>query len=169
MKISTMTFANDKNKVEIIDFLNATHEDVRSAAQALSPVLLKSQGLSKILEEYFQKLEDFNLDLAIEYNFQFLSSTLQSPHEEILYLTCLELINNAIRHGKTNYLRIQLTEDSNNYRLEVEDRGIGFHTNEAKFGFGLKSIEQRAAFLNGYFEIKRQDLGTTCIFEITKN
>ena len=169
MKISTMTFTDEKNKVEILAFFNATHEDVRSAAQALSPVLLKSQGLSKILEEYFQKLEDFNLDLAIEYNFHFLSSTLQSPHEEILYLTCLELINNAIRHGKTNYLRIQLTEDSNNYRLEVEDRGIGFLPNKTKFGFGLKSIEQRAAFLNGYFEIKRKDLGTICIFKITKN
>lgn len=70
-----------------------------------------------------------------------------------LYLITLEIINNALKHGKANTICIELFGYPNEYLLQFTDDGVGFDTNATSKGFGLENIEKRIHFYKGTFEI----------------
>ena len=70
-----------------------------------------------------------------------------------LYLISLEIINNAIKHGKAKSITIEFYKYTNNYHFQFIDDGEGFNVIETGKGFGLDSMEKRIHFYKGSLEI----------------
>ncbi len=70
-----------------------------------------------------------------------------------LYLIALEIINNAIKHSKSDYITIEFYSYSDNYQFQFSDDGIGINEHENPKGFGLENIEKRIHNYKGIFEI----------------
>ena len=70
-----------------------------------------------------------------------------------MYLITLEIINNALKHGKSNTICIELFGYPNYYLLQYTDDGVGFDSKMTPKGFGLENIEKRVLFYKGTFEI----------------
>lgn len=64
-------------------------------------------------------------------------------------------MNNALRHGESARIEIELMERQQCLELRVEDRGIGFEWRPAEFnGFGLEAMRQRARLVGGEIVIE---------------
>ena len=50
--------------------------------------------------------------------------------------------------------------------ISIEDNGVGFDTNNAKFGFGLASINRRIALYQGAFVVE-SSIGNGCNIHIS--
>ena len=86
-----------------------------------------------------------------------------------LYLISLEIINNAIKHGKSDHITIEFYGYSKNYRFQFTDDGVGFNVNQTPKGFGLENIEKRIHNYNGIFEINSvENEGTIIQLSIPK-
>lgn len=169
IRLSGFAFANNDQKTKALADLDELHEEVRNASHALSPLLLNDKGIKQALEDFILKIEDSDLDLVVDYTFEFSDKEIPSPHAEILYFTALELINNTLKHAGAKNLKITLEETANQYQLVVEDDGVGYRLNAFQsWGIGLKSIQQRAAFLNGTFIVEPLDKGSKHVFTIEK-
>jgi len=70
-----------------------------------------------------------------------------------MYLITLEIINNALKHGKANNLCIELFGYPQDYLLQYTDDGVGFDSHITPKGFGLENIEKRVLHYKGTFEI----------------
>ncbi len=169
IQLSSFKFSEIQQKEKALSDLDDLHLEVRNSSHALSPIFLKEKGIQEMLEEFILKIEDSDLDLIVDYAFELSKNEIPSPHVEILYFTALELINNVLKHAQARNLKIELKESENLYLLLVEDDGIGYGSEELKTeGIGLKSIHQRAEFLNGSFRIEHLEKGSRHVFTIQK-
>lgn len=68
-----------------------------------------------------------------------------------------EALTNAVRHGRAERVRVQLSTENGGVRLQVADEGAGFDpiaAAEREDRLGLRSMRERAEMLGGSCEIR---------------
>jgi signal transduction histidine kinase len=86
--------------------------------------------------------------------------------EVTIYRICQELINNAVKHSKTNSLSALFKKNEQNIQINFEDNGIGFDENNSKNGIGLNSIKNRVEMVGGTIEKDYTHENSSTIFYI---
>jgi signal transduction histidine kinase len=87
----------------------------------------------------------------------------------LLYLIAQEAINNAIKYSEATAISVSLVSKMHGITLRVSDNGCGFDLTMAMAGdsLGLKSMQQRAAWLGGVLNIDSHPAaGTTVVLEL---
>ena len=81
-----------------------------------------------------------------------------------LYHIAQEAINNAIKHGKADQVRVSLTPEHEGFALSIRDNGCGIpeHLGPVK-GIGLNIMKYRAGMIGGTLDIKRHPEGGTVV------
>lgn len=98
---------------------------------------------------------------------------LTSSDEKVIiqmYRIVQEAINNSIRHGHADRIRIRLFRKEGRVVLTVSDNGVGFPEKPNMKGIGLNIMEYRAASIGASFKIaSRRNRGTVvrCEFDRT--
>jgi signal transduction histidine kinase len=83
-----------------------------------------------------------------------------------LYLTLLELLQNALKHAEAKHIQVELYCYPTEYVFTVSDDGKGFST-EQQYGFGLNNIAARIKDLDGEFSLSSTpDNGVNCMLII---
>jgi len=145
---------NGEILTKAISILEDALQSVVEISHAMSPSVLKKNGLVYAIESFCKKIEHentpkFTLNLK-------LNQRLKYEVEFSLYRVCTELINNSLKYAKASNIQIDLLEDANDIYLKYTDDGIGFdiHTAKSKTsGMGLENINNRIHALNGTVEI----------------
>jgi len=88
--------------------------------------------------------------------------------ENSVFRIVQECIANACRHSKSKKVKVELTQEDDQLRIEVHDWGVGFDVKRVKEGhFGLEGIHERARFFGGHAVIKSAPRkGTDVIVEL---
>jgi two-component system sensor kinase len=75
--------------------------------------------------------------------------------ENALYRIVQEALANACKHSRSKKVTVTMTQEGQDVRLEVWDRGIGFDPESVEKGrFGLEGIRQRVRLLGGRLTIE---------------
>jgi len=129
--------------------LHRASQDVRRIAHDLMPSKLAHGKLITALEDiqaslllrgYACELEVDDIPLAV----------FPLAQQEILLGVVQELSRNVDKHARARSVFIQLIQLENELLLTVEDDGIGFQADaKTAQGPGLRSVADRAAYLNG--------------------
>ena len=135
----------------------------RALARGLSPVTLESEGLPSALEELAANAEKmFGVTCRV--------SAAQpigrrAPAVEThLYRIAQEAVSNAIKHGKSGEIQIQLEATREQTVLSVTDNGKGMPDPRPRSnGMGLRIMEYRAGMIGGILTILRNPRGGTII------
>jgi signal transduction histidine kinase len=115
--------------------------------------LLKQEGLASALRA---RLEAVESRVGLETQFEAKVEGRLSPEiEEGLYRIAQEALNNALRHAQAQSVTVELRQNGEFLRLTVIDDGAGFDPAAAREqgGFGLRSMEERAARLGGALRV----------------
>lgn len=77
---------------------------------------------------------------------------------EQLLLCIQEGISNALRHGNTHYIHLNLQQDQHCIHISIDDQGVGCSL-PIKPGSGLTGMQERLAQFNGRAELISQPTG----------
>ncbi|MBP2350607.1 signal transduction histidine kinase [Kribbella aluminosa] len=114
--------------------------------------------LRRAVEQLAQRY-GVTLDLEVDE-----SIVVDRPQRHALVRIAREAVLNAVRHGKADRVRIQLSRDGDGSRLRIIDDGPGFDPEQRHTGFGLISMRERAEALPGTFVLTtRPAEGTTVV------
>ncbi len=82
-----------------------------------------------------------------------LSRALPATVNVILYRIVQEGLTNIVKHASASHISLRLISSPGAVTLTLEDNGIGFEPNQARVGFGLQSMRDRAQAIGGTFTL----------------
>jgi len=138
----------------IVRLVNRAIHKTRELARGLVPVLSESRSLTSVLQDRAAEVQDlFNVRCRIECD----DSALLSDHPAAihLYYIAQEAVQNAIKHGKAESIRISLTANESQGSLTILDDGCGMISVQAsEGGLGLRIMEYRAGLIGGILRVE---------------
>lgn len=143
---------------EIQQRVKQISSDVRNLSHAMMPISIEEKGLTKAIDELFQR----SLSLAsIHYSFESfnLENGLSPKIELNLYRIIQELINNVLKHSQATEVNCLLRKKEQELVLMFEDNGVGFDFKQETNRNGLQNLRSRLNFLHGNLELKSTENG----------
>lgn len=127
----------------------------RSLAVDISPPVLKDDGVGVALQwlaTQMEQIHSLHVDLQIvaDYRVQ------QEELHILIFQLVRELLFNVVKHANVQEARVRLFDENGQYKITVEDEGIGFDANQVvqpkwkpEQGYGLYSVRERLALFGG--------------------
>jgi len=134
-------------------------QEVRKIIYNLRPMALDDLGLLPTLERY---VISFKEDTKI--NVELKSRKVNEDLKPIISLTVFRIVqeslNNVLKHSKSKSASVLLERMDQNLSIIIIDKGIGFNTKDIRMtnsdlagGFGIFSMKERVALLEGEFDL----------------
>jgi len=154
-----LEFKSGKHDIgQICDVLEKAIDQTHTLTFELSPPILHQLGLEAAIEWAGEKIsQDQGIDFI--FNDDGRLKPLDVDLKAFLFRCIRELMMNIVKHAKARRMAVSLTMTQNQVYATVEDNGIGFDTSllerqPERVGFGLFSIRERLAAVDGTFEIR---------------
>jgi two-component system, NarL family, sensor kinase len=169
------TNSEDTSKPNVKELISKAIHDLRQLSKTLNSDRIKQIGF----------FEAFKLDLSIiqqsgqiEVNLEIdgVEFRMNENVELILYRVCQEIISNIIKHAQATIVYVHMVFETNSFKLEISDNGIGFNIDECLVriktdsGVGLQNITKRMKLINGKIEIlSDKNRGTKHLIHLMHN
>lgn len=125
---------------------------VRAILNRLRPAMLLDLGLAQAVDQLvaFWRARHPGITITADISQASYGATI----DEIAFRTVQEAINNAVRHGKPETVRIKAAIDPDRkvLRLTISDNGAGIAPS-ATPGFGISGMRERATAIGGTLEV----------------
>lgn len=122
---------------------------LRRISHELMPLQLESAGLIPTLERLAVQVNQTGATkLLLTTEGQ--AETLNWLYQLVIYRSCLELINNCLKHADARHISINLCFSDNLFTCHYTDDGKGLNlTDNNHLGLGIKGLESRIGALGG--------------------
>jgi len=150
-----------ENLGELREMIREVMLDMRLLIFELHPPILQKDGLVTALRTRLESVEARS-GIRTEYHVTG-ERRLPLDTESELYRIAQEILTNAVKHAQADHISVSLHYEDREFRLKVQDNGVGFNLEEAStsHGMGLKSILERTQRLIGKISIdSAHDRGT---------
>lgn len=154
---------------ELSSRLRSAVRHSRIISHGLAPVGVDADGLPVALQRL---VESASLMQEMQVEFQTKGSfVLRNPEiANQLFRIAQEALNNAVKHSQARKVRLILEEEPGQWKLTVEDDGVGFRlaTHEEN-GLGLNILRYRAELIGANLEIRsKPGKGTRVLCSVPK-
>lgn len=147
--------------------LNNEIHKIREFIEKVSATKMDLGRFRLLLDEAlnnFKKISDATISLDYEIpdiTFRYISSDKLTQ----VYYIVQEAISNAVKHSKAAEIKVKIGFDLRSIIVEIIDNGEGFdkETATGRRKFGLTSMQERTASINGILNIASNDKGTSII------
>jgi len=169
-KLLPLSLENARYAREINRLVKGAIEKTRSLARGLCPVHLTSLGLEASLEELASSTSGiFNINCVFHCPRHIpIHDNSLATH---LYYIAKESIHNAIEHGKSSNIVIELLNSNGTISLSILDNGVGIKDTTKASGIGLRIMHYRARMIEASLRIESEPSGgtlVTCTFNLIK-
>lgn len=162
---ANLKLSNNKNS-EAQSIIKNTLQNVRSISHRLIPPRIEMQSIEQSISSYINSIKKsvpFTIHFQAIGNF----TPLSSEQKTSLYRIVQEGLSNIIKHANACEVNIQLTEESKEVTLMIEDDGKGFVQTQSNSGIGLENMKSRTANMNGEININSHpNQGTTILISL---
>jgi|GEM_PF-2535881 len=136
------------------DMIDEACTEVRKMAHEMMPQALKKVGLTNALNDLVNRM-NFSHPFHTEFNVYGKEQELGDQFNIMIYRIIQECYNNIVKYAQASEVLLQLTFSDEWLNVTIEDNGVGFDPKriDANKGMGLKSIDFRAHFMGGDYEI----------------
>jgi signal transduction histidine kinase/ligand-binding sensor domain-containing protein len=127
-------------------------QEARRSVLALRPRKAEGADLLGALRSLADRLlagTDIQVELALTGE----PRPLRGRLEDELLRMAQEMLTNALRHGKAQWVRVVLQFEGRQVRLSIEDDGHGFDPSADAAGYGMRSIRESIKQLRGHLDI----------------
>ena len=146
--------------------LDDTIDEVRRISNNLMPSVLADFGVGEAINNLVSDINS-NHDIQIRFKLDMPSTIAMDDALHItMYRIAQESINNVLKHAHASEVKISLTAFEDHLSYFIADNGHGFDLDKAKFGNGIRNMNERVSLVNGTLDIRSGDEGTTIEIEI---
>ena len=137
---------------QLIQMSNLSQKHIRGLIAQLRPLELQGRSLQQALELWFPDYCNHNhlqgrLDIRLRQD-------MPDAIEQQVFLIIQEAVANVVKHASANQVAVNVQETDNQYRVIIEDDGVGFDRETSKkHSYGLSTMQERARKMGGDFEI----------------
>lgn len=170
-KLTPISDENAHYAGEINHLVREAIDKTRRLARGLCPVDLTSLGLEASLENLATSTSSiFNITCLFRCprHIPIHDNTLATH----LYYIAKESVHNAIEHGKSSKIIMELLNNSGSVSLSILDNGRGIKDITKATGIGLRIMHYRARMIGAVLHIESESNGgtlVTCTFNLRKN
>lgn len=133
----------------LADEIDATVETLRSLARGLQPPILDQDGVAAALRAAARGLPTQITVTADAFG------RYDTAVETALYFSCLEAVQNAVRHGNADTIRVNLADEGDSVTFTVTDDGDGFDPDAPRSdGSGLTNVADRLGAMGGTLAVE---------------
>lgn len=155
---------------KISQFTKATIIDLRDTIWAMNSGKFTFEDFKNRLTNFISKAQFAKEDVRFSFevdskcsNFEFSSTT--GIH---LYRVIQEAVNNAMKYAEAKEIRVSISKENQELKIEISDNGIGFDPNEVLAGNGLYNMQKRIDEIKGKFKLT-STLNHGTIIELVMN
>jgi signal transduction histidine kinase len=134
------------------DLVNQTTDSIRQAIHLLGPPQLQEGGLRRALQALERQLELTPYEIVID-DSGLPVERLPAALEDLAFRIIQEALNNALRHGGADVVRLRLVARDGVLAVVVEDNGSQGRQ-VFKEGHGLASLRDRVQLLGGVLKVE---------------
>jgi PAS domain S-box-containing protein len=142
---------------QVCDTLSQLLADTRAMTFDLYSPVLKVLGFEAAVSSWLREEVGQKHGIRTEFNDDRQPKPLDDNLKALVFRSVRELLHNAIKHANADLIRVSISREGEMLCIEVEDDGQGLVPEEAisqnAKGFGLFSIQERLAELEGSMEI----------------
>jgi|GEM_PF-2254991 len=145
-----------KKAKEILTLLDDTKQMVRDLSRGYSHAYMENEGFIHAVKSMIQntnKIMPVNISLDSK---SFLLNKAISPH---LYFVIKEIISNAIVHGKSENIIIEMRKLNDAVFIRIESDGVHFVLPKVSKGLGLEIIKHRLMKIEGNMTVENNEEG----------
>jgi PAS domain S-box-containing protein len=169
-QIIPLSDENARYAGQINQLVKGAIEKTRRLARGLCPVHLTSLGLESSLEELADSTSTiFNMTCSFRCPRHIpINDNSLATH---LYYIAKESIHNAIEHGKSSKIVMELLNNDGIVSLSILDNGVGIKDTTKVGGIGLRIMRYRARMIGASLRIESEQSGgtlVTCTFNLSK-
>ncbi|HKL01289.1 MAG TPA: cache domain-containing protein [Desulfotignum sp.] len=139
----------------------------RMLARGLCPVYFKHGLLSSLQELSANTRMVHQVSCSLLYHEKILARN--DMVNVNLYHIAQEAVQNAIRHGRSDRIVIELALKKTWFSMRITDNGTGFVLSEEFQGMGLRIMNYRAKLLGGSLDIESGNTGTCVTLKLPVN
>ncbi|MBC7851087.1 MAG: PAS domain S-box protein [Chitinophagaceae bacterium] len=140
-------------------------EEIRKLSHTLIAPSLGNITLIQAVQQFVQDIH-FTTSLHIELVFtDYLEEAINNKIKLMFYRIIQEQVNNILKHAKAKNAEIHFTLKPELIELLITDDGRGFDTSKTPGGIGLRNINTRAGYFDGYTRITSSP-GKGCQLEV---
>ncbi len=147
---------------DLAQHVEDAHAQLRNISRGLSPVEVLPDGLNHALSALAERT-----DLADGFRCSFESDgvVVHQPSVSMhLYRIAQEAVSNAVRHGHTDAIEIQLEQDDHHVVLTVSNTGKAIqHLTDSTAGMGIRTMKHRADLIGGTLRVAPAEGGGTVV------
>lgn len=142
---------------QIASRVRGLSSQVHRLAYQLHPAKLDQLGLETAARSWCRELAEQS-GMRIEFAASDVPADVPADTALCVYRIMQEALRNAVRHGKADAARVELTCADRRIHLVVSDSGCGFDINAARdaAGLGLLSMRERAQLIHGSIVVESQ-------------
>ncbi|HEY6304540.1 MAG TPA: PAS domain S-box protein [Terriglobales bacterium] len=162
---ATSAHTDSSQKKELREIWRLTNEiatDIQYMSHQLHPSKLHYLGLAATARDLCHEFSRQHR-IEVECVVQDLPPELDENISLALYRVVQESLRNVVKHSHAHHVKVDLSRQSNMFRLRVSDDGIGFNPEHVRgtHGLGLISMRERLRAVGGEFSIwSKPSLGT---------
>lgn len=159
IKLGAIQQKNPAQKESLADvgrLIEQTLQDTRSLTFQLSPPILYELGFEPAVEWQSERIRA-EYGVAVDVCDDHQAKPLSDDVRIVLFQAVRELLVNAAKHARATTIRVVMSRQDRQVRIEVADNGVGFDATQVergRSGFGLFSMRERLGHLGGSLEIQ---------------
>jgi signal transduction histidine kinase len=124
---------------------------VRDMALLLRPSMLDDLGLVPALKWQAREVAR-RTGVKVKVAAETVPDDLPDTYRTCIYRVVQEALNNAARHARASWARVEAVQENGSIRVTIQDNGSGFDPSQEK-GMGILGMEERVKGLGGLFHI----------------
>ncbi len=169
-KLQRQAIAEAADAAQIAHLVNQAINETRQLSHGLHPVALDENGLMSALQT-LAATTDSHPGVSCVFRCGQPVLVRDGPTAVHLYRIAQEAISNAIRHGRTSSIHIELTAGPQQATLNIINDGVDFPAAlpQNNRGMGLQVMRYRAEMIDGRLDVRRGPEGgtrVTCTFQM---
>jgi len=148
---------------KIARLVNEAINQTRELARGLLPIQSGSKGLMSALQHLASEVEEL-FDVTCRFKVDQDVLIRDSDLATHLYRIAQEAVTNAIKHGQSRKIVIELSHCRDKVLLSIRDDGLGFTNRlENKEGMGIRTMNYRANMIGASLDIQKHLAGGTVV------
>ena len=167
---NTVYKKENKNTAEL-KMINNVINEVRNMSHNLHPFQFEKLGLVKSLENMMDAFQKSS-DIFYSYEIDDIDKFISKEKSLFIFRMLQECIVNVEKHANATACNLKITNETKIIRFVLKDNGTGFivdKTMRSLVSLGLKSLQERAQYINAILSIRsKEGIGTTITIKVKK-